>query len=124
MCEGWVRSQGRFLSMDACAYGCVRDEGGRGGRWRGWMGVCLGRGGGGWAVGGWVGSGGGGKGGGGRCLAVVSLLRTCSIGVIPVPPAIIPTRDAFISLAPTLKRPLPKYSFIPQGPEMVMVSPT
>jgi hypothetical protein len=49
---------------------------------------------------------------------------TCSMGVMPVPPAIIPTRAACTSLPPTLKRPLPMYSFMPHGPEMVMVSPT
>ena len=48
---------------------------------------------------------------------------TCSIGVMPVPPAIIPSFVQRISFRPILKRPLPMYSFMPIGPWMSSVSP-
>mmetsp|Transcript_19501 Transcript_19501/g.65459 ORF Transcript_19501/g.65459 Transcript_19501/m.65459 type:complete len:204 (+) Transcript_19501:582-1193(+) len=49
---------------------------------------------------------------------------TWSMGVMPVPPAIIPMRFTCFSLEPTLKWPWPLYSFMPHGPEMVILSPT
>mmetsp|Transcript_9586 Transcript_9586/g.31913 ORF Transcript_9586/g.31913 Transcript_9586/m.31913 type:complete len:262 (+) Transcript_9586:645-1430(+) len=49
---------------------------------------------------------------------------TCSMGVMPVPPAIIPSRLQASSLLPLLNRPAPRYSCIPIGPWMSIVSPT
>ena len=48
----------------------------------------------------------------------------CSMGVMPVPPAIIPSRLQASSLLPLLNRPAPRYSCIPIGPWMSIVSPT
>lgn len=43
---------------------------------------------------------------------------------MPVPPAIMPTFDACKVLVPDLKLPLPRYSCMPHGPEMSILSPT
>mmetsp|Transcript_25683 Transcript_25683/g.59919 ORF Transcript_25683/g.59919 Transcript_25683/m.59919 type:complete len:225 (-) Transcript_25683:69-743(-) len=49
---------------------------------------------------------------------------TCSIGVMPVPPAIIPSLEHTSSLLPILNLPWPRYWLTPHGPEMSIESPT
>ena len=48
----------------------------------------------------------------------------CSMGVMPVPPAIMPSLAQVSCFEPLLKTPRPRYSCMPHGPETVMASPS
>mmetsp|Transcript_69965 Transcript_69965/g.138698 ORF Transcript_69965/g.138698 Transcript_69965/m.138698 type:complete len:323 (+) Transcript_69965:452-1420(+) len=61
-------------------------------------------------------------------VASVGSLRmaaaTCSIGVMPVPPDIMASALHCFSFVPILNLPWPRYSFMPNGPEISTLSPT
>ena len=48
----------------------------------------------------------------------------CSIGVSPVPPDIMPSRLQETTPPPVRKRPPPRYTWLPHGPESATVAPT